>query len=79
VLFQRLKARFPTAHGLLGHRLFLPALMLASRVICYDTYCKKSWSHHQFVDGIYYLAFSSRSLVLSAAHLQLTARLDHDN
>ncbi|THV01543.1 hypothetical protein K435DRAFT_926818, partial [Dendrothele bispora CBS 962.96] len=44
VLFQRLKARFPMAWGSLGHRLFISAFMIASKVICDDTYSNKSWS-----------------------------------
>ncbi|KIO13908.1 hypothetical protein M404DRAFT_449953 [Pisolithus tinctorius Marx 270] len=43
VLLQRLKARFPTARGSSGHRLFISAFMLASKVICDDTYSNKSW------------------------------------
>jgi hypothetical protein len=41
---QCLKARFPTARSLSGHRLFISAFMIASRVICDDTYSDKSWS-----------------------------------
>ncbi|KAF5360311.1 hypothetical protein D9758_009129 [Tetrapyrgos nigripes] len=44
VLLQRLKARFPTTRGHSGHRLFLTAFMIASKVICDDTYSNKSWS-----------------------------------
>lgn len=44
VLLQRLKARFPTARGSSGHRLFISAYMIASKVICDDTYSNKSWS-----------------------------------
>jgi hypothetical protein len=44
VLLQRLKARFPTARGSSGHRLFISAFMIASKVICDDTYSNKSWS-----------------------------------
>lgn len=45
ILFQWLKARFPTAHGsLAGHRLFISAFMIASKVICDDTYSNKLWS-----------------------------------
>ena len=44
VLLQRLKARFPTARGSSGHRLFISAFMLALKVICDDTYSNKSWS-----------------------------------
>ncbi|KAJ7851920.1 hypothetical protein B0H14DRAFT_3659691 [Mycena olivaceomarginata] len=44
VLLQRLKARFPTACGSSGHRLFISAFMIASKVICDDTYSNKSWS-----------------------------------
>lgn len=44
VLLQRLKARFPTARGSSGHRLFLSAFMIASKIICDDTYSNKSWS-----------------------------------
>ena len=41
-LLQRLKARFPTAQGSSGHRLFISAFMIASKVICDDTYSNKS-------------------------------------
>ncbi|KAF6751050.1 hypothetical protein DFP72DRAFT_909176 [Ephemerocybe angulata] len=44
VLLRRLKARFPTARGSSGHRLFISAFMIASKVICDDTYSNKSWS-----------------------------------
>lgn len=44
ILLQRLKARFPTARGSSGHRLFLSAFMIASKVICDDTYSNKSWT-----------------------------------
>ena len=37
-------SRFPTAHGSSGHRLFTPAFVIASKVICGDTYSNKSWS-----------------------------------
>ena len=43
VLLQYLKARFPTARGSSGHRLFLSAFMIASKVMCDDTYSNKSW------------------------------------
>ncbi|KAK7691759.1 hypothetical protein QCA50_005160 [Cerrena zonata] len=43
-LLQRLKARFPAARGSSGHRLFISAFMLASKVMCDDTYSNKSWS-----------------------------------
>jgi len=42
VLLPRLKARFPTAWGSSGHRLFVSAFMLASKVICDNTYSNKS-------------------------------------
>ncbi|KAJ7878154.1 hypothetical protein B0H14DRAFT_2501075 [Mycena olivaceomarginata] len=44
VLLQRLKAHFPTARGSSGHRLFISAFMIASKVICDDAYSNKSWS-----------------------------------
>ncbi|KAK0454655.1 uncharacterized protein ARMOST_01090 [Armillaria ostoyae] len=44
ILLQRLKARFPTARGSSGHRLFLSAFMIASKIICDDTYSNKSWT-----------------------------------
>ncbi|KAF8891780.1 hypothetical protein BD779DRAFT_1610504 [Infundibulicybe gibba] len=44
ILLQRLKARFPTARGSSGHRLFISAFMIASKVMCDDTYSNKSWS-----------------------------------
>ncbi|KAH7917302.1 hypothetical protein BV22DRAFT_974018, partial [Leucogyrophana mollusca] len=34
----------PTARHSSGHRLFVSAFMLASTVICDDTYSNKSWS-----------------------------------
>jgi hypothetical protein len=42
-LLQSLKARFPAAKWSSGHRLFISALMLASKIICDDTYSNKSW------------------------------------
>ncbi|KAI9441963.1 hypothetical protein BJY52DRAFT_1128812, partial [Lactarius psammicola] len=33
----------PTAKGSSGHRLFISAFMLASKIICDDTYSNKSW------------------------------------
>lgn len=42
VLLQHLKARFPMACGLSGHHLFISAFMIASMVICDDTYSNKS-------------------------------------
>ena len=42
-LLQQLKSCFPTAHGLSRHRLFLSTFMLASKVICDNTYSNKSW------------------------------------
>jgi len=44
ILLQRLKARFPTARGSSGHRLYISAFMIASKVICDDTYSNRSWS-----------------------------------
>ncbi|KAI0079277.1 hypothetical protein K474DRAFT_1673492 [Panus rudis PR-1116 ss-1] len=43
-LLQRLKSRFPACRGSSGHRLFISAFMLASKVMCDDTYSNKSWS-----------------------------------
>lgn len=43
LLLQRLKARFPAARGSSGHRLFISAFMIASKVICDDTYSNQSW------------------------------------
>jgi hypothetical protein len=44
ILLQRLKARFPLARGSSGHRLFISAFMISSKVMCDDTYSNKSWS-----------------------------------
>ncbi|KAF8237714.1 hypothetical protein L208DRAFT_1201237, partial [Tricholoma matsutake] len=44
VLLQRLKGHFSTARGSSGHRLFISAFMIASKVIWDDTYLNKSWS-----------------------------------
>ncbi|KZT36389.1 hypothetical protein SISSUDRAFT_71074 [Sistotremastrum suecicum HHB10207 ss-3] len=43
-LLSRLKRRFPSARGSSGHRLFISAFMIASKVICDDTYSNKSWT-----------------------------------
>jgi len=43
-LLQHLKARFPAAKGSSGgHHLFISAFILASKIICDDTYSNKSW------------------------------------
>ncbi|KAF8268980.1 hypothetical protein EI94DRAFT_1907451, partial [Lactarius quietus] len=42
-LLQRLKAHFPAAGGSSGHWLFISVFMLASKIICDDTYSNKSW------------------------------------
>ncbi|OJA13875.1 hypothetical protein AZE42_10085 [Rhizopogon vesiculosus] len=55
---------FLTTWGPSGHRLFVSAFMLTTKVICSDTYSNKSWSvvnslldvyhdlfHHRAVDG----------------------------
>ncbi|KAI0037559.1 hypothetical protein FA95DRAFT_1462545, partial [Auriscalpium vulgare] len=42
-LLQRLKGRFTAAMGFSGHRLFISAFMIASKIICDDTYSNKSW------------------------------------
>ncbi|THH16171.1 hypothetical protein EW146_g4417, partial [Bondarzewia mesenterica] len=43
-LLQHLTTRFPAAKGSTGHRLFISAFMIASKIICDDTYSNKSWS-----------------------------------
>ncbi|KAF8583829.1 hypothetical protein K439DRAFT_1347551 [Ramaria rubella] len=43
-LLSRLKSRFPAARGSSGHRLFISAFMIASKVVCDDTYSNKSWT-----------------------------------
>ncbi|KAN0139574.1 hypothetical protein V8E53_002603, partial [Lactarius tabidus] len=42
-LLQCLEACFPAAKGSSGHCLFISAFMLASKIICNDTYSNKSW------------------------------------
>ncbi|KAI6097747.1 hypothetical protein EDD16DRAFT_1476527 [Pisolithus croceorrhizus] len=39
-----LKAQFPTTPDLSSHCLFISTFMLASKVICDDTYLNKLWS-----------------------------------
>ncbi|KAG9119325.1 hypothetical protein FRC07_005696, partial [Ceratobasidium sp. 392] len=41
-LLSRLKNRFPAACGSSGHRLYISAFMIASKVICDNTYSNKS-------------------------------------
>ncbi|KAG2069647.1 hypothetical protein BDR04DRAFT_1232124 [Suillus decipiens] len=48
VLLQRLKARFPTARGSSGHRLFVSAFMLASKSRAYSN-CERSTIKKDFV------------------------------
>ncbi|WVQ72590.1 hypothetical protein IAR50_002148 [Cryptococcus sp. DSM 104548] len=43
LLLQRLKKRYPAARGSSGHRLFISAFMIASKIICDDTYSNQSW------------------------------------
>ncbi|KLO05488.1 hypothetical protein SCHPADRAFT_808302, partial [Schizopora paradoxa] len=43
-LLHCLKMRFAHAPGSSGHQLFLSAFMLASKVVCNDTYSNKSWA-----------------------------------
>ncbi|KAH8104386.1 hypothetical protein DFH11DRAFT_1498460, partial [Phellopilus nigrolimitatus] len=43
-LLHRLKTCFPSARGSSGHRLFPSAFMIASKVVCDDTYSNKSWA-----------------------------------
>jgi len=38
VLLRRLKARFPSACGSSGHRLFISPYMVSFKVMCDDTY-----------------------------------------
>lgn len=42
-LLQRLKTRFPTASGFSGHRIFLSTFILASKMICDDSYSNSAW------------------------------------
>ena len=63
-LLQRLKARFPAARGSSGHRLFISAFMIASKVICDDTYSNKSWSILTIHDNSDLLAMLSRKDVI---------------
>ena len=42
-LLQQLKTRFVAARGSSGHRLFISAFMIPSKVICDNTYSNKSW------------------------------------
>ncbi len=42
-LLQHLEVRSPASKGSSGHQLFILAFMLASKIICNDTYSNKSW------------------------------------
>ena len=44
ILLKRLKERYPAARGSSGHRLFIAAYMLASKMVCDDSYNNKSWT-----------------------------------
>ncbi|KAF6750747.1 hypothetical protein DFP72DRAFT_817422 [Ephemerocybe angulata] len=43
VLILRLKARIPSSHGNSGHRLFVSAIMIATKTLVDETYTNKSW------------------------------------
>ncbi|TDL17017.1 hypothetical protein BD410DRAFT_886258, partial [Rickenella mellea] len=43
-LLQRLKTRFPAARGFPGRHFSLSTFMIASKVVCDDTYSNKSWA-----------------------------------
>jgi hypothetical protein len=43
LLLPRLKIRIPTVRGSSGHRLFISAFMIASKVLCDETYSNESW------------------------------------
>lgn len=43
LLLQRLKARFPAARASCGHRLFLSAFIIASKLCGDETYSTRSW------------------------------------
>jgi hypothetical protein len=43
LLLQRLKTRMPAVRGSSGHRLFISAFLIASKVLCDDTYSNQSW------------------------------------
>lgn len=43
LLLKRLKTQYPVARGSSGHRLFISAFMLASKMLCDDAYNNKSW------------------------------------
>lgn len=44
IILKRLKERYPAARGSSGHRLFIAAYMLASKMVCDDSYNNKSWT-----------------------------------
>ncbi|WFD04848.1 hypothetical protein MVES1_000172 [Malassezia vespertilionis] len=44
LLLLRLKTRYPVARGSSGHRLFISAFMLATKMLCDDSYNNKSWA-----------------------------------
>lgn len=44
LLLKRLKTRYPVARGSSGHRLYISAFMLASKMVCDDSYNNKSWT-----------------------------------
>ncbi|KAJ7821165.1 hypothetical protein B0H13DRAFT_2377531 [Mycena leptocephala] len=50
VFLERLKIKFPAANGCSGHRLFITAFMLASKVLNDESYTNSAWSH---LAGIY--------------------------
>lgn len=43
-LLRRLRTRYPSSKNWSRHRLFMSALMIASKVMCDNTYSNKSWA-----------------------------------
>ncbi|KAF6756130.1 hypothetical protein DFP72DRAFT_754464, partial [Ephemerocybe angulata] len=44
LLINRLKMRYPSCRGSSGHRLFIAAMMIASKVLHDETYANSSWA-----------------------------------
>ncbi|KAG1901569.1 uncharacterized protein F5891DRAFT_950416, partial [Suillus fuscotomentosus] len=51
-----------------GHCLFISTFMLASKVICDDTYSNKSWSSYLLIHTLHHIKFHASVTTLNLAY-----------
>ncbi|KAJ7739519.1 hypothetical protein B0H16DRAFT_1235762, partial [Mycena metata] len=76
-LILRLRQRFPTDKGISGHRLFITAYMVSSKLLCDDCYPNKSW--HEVSRGMYAVYEINKMERDFCRHLQWDLSIDNNN